>query len=395
METRKKKEGLVIKKIKYIAVLSILALTALSLPALIEDTTSAHQTGVGAVYVMTNQAAPAGNAVAVFSRAADGLLTPAGTFSTGGLGTGPQGPEPELPLRSQGALVLSEDDSFLFAVNAGSDEISVFAVEATGLSLLDKVSSGGVRPVSLTVNENLVYVLNGGGTPNITGFTISPKGKLKPLRGSTRPLSGGDVDPSQVEFSPDGRVLVVTEKATNLINTYTVGDDGLAGGLTEHVSNGLTPFGFGFRKPDLLIVSEAFGDAPNQGALSSYIVSEIGNLEVKSGSVPNFGTASCWIVVTDGGQYAYVSNTVSASISGYDIGRNGKLRLLDRDGRTAVTGEGSFPTDMALTNDSAFLYVLNGGNGTIGAFHVELDGSLIPLPGAGGLPSGAQGIAAR
>ena len=40
----------------------------------------------GAVYTLTNSAA--GNAVAIFNRAADGTLTPAGSVSTGGLGTG-------------------------------------------------------------------------------------------------------------------------------------------------------------------------------------------------------------------------------------------------------------------------------------------------------------------
>jgi 6-phosphogluconolactonase len=385
----------VVKKRARIATfVSMLVLTTLSLEMIIQDATSSHNLGAGAVYVMTNQTAPAGNAVTAFNRAVDGTLTPAGTFSTGGFGTGPEGPEPQLPLRSQGALILSKD-SFLFAVNAGSNEISVFAVEPTGLTLVDKVDSGGVRPISLAANKDLLYVLNGGRTPNITGFKISRKGKLRPLHGSTRPLSSSDVDPAQVEFSPNGKVLVVTEKATNLIDTYTVGDDGLVSGPTLHVSNGMTPFGFEFKEPDLLIVSEAFGDAPNQGATSSYTVSTTGDLEVKSGSVPDFGTAACWVVVTAGGLYAYVSNTVSGSISGYTIGRNGKLRLLNRDGRTALTGDGSFPTDMALTNDSAFLYVLNGGNGTVSAFRVESDGSLTPLAGAGGLPFGAQGIAAR
>jgi 6-phosphogluconolactonase (cycloisomerase 2 family) len=300
-------------------------------------------------------------------------------------------------LRSQGALILSEDDSFLFAVNAGSNEISVFAVEEpTGLTLVDKVDSGGLHPTSLTVHRDLLYVLNGGGTANITGFTVGRRGRLRPLRGSTRPLSGSDVDPAQVEFSPDGKVLVVTEKATNLIDTYTVGDDGLATAPTPHVSNGMTPFGFEFKGPALLIVSEAFGDAPGLGASSSYEVSAIGNLKVVSGSVANFGTASCWLVVTDGGDYAYVSNTVSHSITGYSIGRNGKLRLLDRDGQTALTGNGSFPTDMALTNGSAFLYVLNGGTGVVSVFRVERDGSLSGLPSpASALPPGAQGIAAR
>ena len=54
----------------------------------------------GAVYTLTNLAA--GNAVAVFDRAADGSLSPAGTYATGGLGTGAS-------LGSQGAIVVTRD----------------------------------------------------------------------------------------------------------------------------------------------------------------------------------------------------------------------------------------------------------------------------------------------
>src|SRR6266508_1234837 len=56
--------------------------------------------GAGAVYTLTNS--PFGNAVAVFDRAGDGSLAAAGTYATGGSGTG-------AGLGSQGAVVLSAD----------------------------------------------------------------------------------------------------------------------------------------------------------------------------------------------------------------------------------------------------------------------------------------------
>src|SRR5215204_2153896 len=169
----------------------------------------------GAVYVLTNQPS---NAVAAFDRAPDGTLTPAGMFSTGGSGNpvAQPGDPPTDPLASQGALILSDNNKFLFAVNAGSNEISVLSIGKNSLTLVDKVSSGGVRPISLTVHENVLYVLNEGGTPNITGFTVGDNGELTPLPGSTRPLAGGSAaDPAQVGFSHDGAFLIVTEKATN------------------------------------------------------------------------------------------------------------------------------------------------------------------------------------
>jgi 6-phosphogluconolactonase len=370
-----------------------LMLAALGTATLNGTLASAENLRSGAVYVMTNQVA---NAVAVFKRAPDGTLTPAGMFSTGGSGNpvAQPGDPPTDPLASQGSLILSEDNDFLFAVNAGSNEISVLAIGKDGLTLVDKVASGGIRPISLTVHENLLYVLNEGGTPNITGFTVSDEGELSPLAGSTRPLAGGSAaDPAQVNFSPDGELLTVTEKATNLIDTYTVGADGLATGPTANPSNGMTPFGFSFDNREHLIVSEAFGGAPNQGAVSSYSVSASGTLSVVSGSVPDFQTAACWIVITNSGRYAYTTNTGSGSVSSYRLGSGGTLSLLDSV--AASTGSSSAPIDMALNNSSRYLYVHAAGLQAVAAFRVETDGSLTPISVTGGLPFGAQGIAAR
>ena len=114
-----------------------------------------------------------------------------------------------------------------------------------------------------------------------------------------------------------------------------------------------------------------------------------------SASVGKNQTANCWVVVTPNGRFAYVTNTGSGSISGYAIDFDGSIELLDADGRTAVTGDGSAPIDLALTDNGRFLYSLNSGANTIGAFRVQSDGSLTRLPFTGGLPSGANGLAAR
>ena len=127
----------------------------------------------GAVYAMTNDSA--GNSIMVFKRAADGTLTAAGSYSTGGVGYG-TGSD---PLGSQGALVLSNDGHFLFAVNAGSNDVSVMQVGHAGLSLVSKMPSGGTEPVSVTQYKDLVYVLNAGGTagtPNISGIVLDRMG---------------------------------------------------------------------------------------------------------------------------------------------------------------------------------------------------------------------------
>jgi 6-phosphogluconolactonase (cycloisomerase 2 family) len=339
----------------------------------------------GAVYTMSN--APDRNRVLIFDRLADGRLVRAGAVSTRGTGTG-------AGLGNQGGLVLTGNEKWLLAVNAGSNSISVLDVHRRGLRLVDVQPSGGIRPLSVTEHRGLVYVLNAG-SDSIAGFVLGRDGRLRPLDGSERLLSGAGTDPAQIQFTPHGDALVVTEKATNKIVTFEIGRHGLPGDARVQDSNGQTPFGFAFGKRDQLFVSEAFGGAENASATSSYEIDREGILTTISASVGTNQTANCWVVVTPNGRFAYVTNTGSGSISGYAIDFDGTIELLDADGRAAVTGDGSAPIDLALTDSGRFLYSLNSGTNTIGAFRVHSDGSLTRLPFTGGLPSGANGLAAR
>jgi 6-phosphogluconolactonase len=373
--------------------LSFLMLTALS--------TSAFARGpkpknfkAGAVYVLTNQV---DNQVAVFRRTSKGMLTFADMFPTGGAGDPvPQGMDPATdPLASQGALIMGNGNRFLFAVNAGSNQISVLKIKKNELTMVDLVDSGGIRPISLALHDDLLYVLNEGGTPNITGFTVEGNGTLTPLPGSTQPLIGGAAaDPAQIGFSSDGSLLVVTEKAGNRIDTYTIDDDGLPSAPINNPSNGMTPFGFEFNHSGTLVVSEAFGGAAGASAASSYTASDSGMLSVASGSVANSQTASCWVVIPNNGKFAFVSNTGSGTISSYRIGNNDdSLTLVESVAGT--TGMGSAPIDMTLSNNSKYLFVVAGGSQSVVSFKVNKDGTLTMVDTDGGLPLGAQGIVAK
>lgn len=338
----------------------------------------------GAVYALSNAAA--GNAVLIYDRADDGTLTPAGSVATGGLGLG-------AGLGSQGAVVLGKKNKFLFAVNAGSNDISVFAVRRNGLELVDRVPSGGVQPISLTTHDDTLYVLNAGGTGNITGFRIRDGGKLAALPDTTRPLSSTAAGPAQVQFNPDGDLLAVTEKATNTIDIYRI-DDGAISGPMSVPSAGRTPFGFVFDRNNKLIISEAFGGAAGAGAVSSYDVSDEGVAQVVSPSVANHQGAPCWVALSNNGRYAYVANTGSGTVSAYRVNKGGSLELL-ADGVSGTTGDNSRPADLALSGNGRFLYVRNGGNGTISIFRATSNGELSNIGTASGLPANSAGIAVR
>ena len=102
------------------------------------------------VYVMSNKSPH--NSVVQFLRASNGSLTRVREVPTGGSGTGPTVVD---PLGSQDSLVLSGDGHFLLAVNAGSNEVSVFEVKNGRLIWRDKVRSGGVFPDSVTLSGDL------------------------------------------------------------------------------------------------------------------------------------------------------------------------------------------------------------------------------------------------
>src|SRR5437667_12883082 len=209
--------------------------------------TTASGAAAGAVYALTNS--PAGNAVVAYQRGADGSLTPDGSFSTGGTGTG-------VGLGSQGAVIVTDDHQWLFAVNARSNSISSFRIRPDGLELADTASSGGTMPTSVAFFRGLLYVLNAGVPNNVSGFVVGRDGSLTLIAGSERSLSGADTGPAEVGFSDDGKAVIVAEKATNRIDVYVVGADGLLSGPTVFPSAGPTPFGFAaVDKRNTLLVS--------------------------------------------------------------------------------------------------------------------------------------------
>lgn len=341
--------------------------------------------GFHGVFTLSNSSAE--NEVIMFKRAGNGRLQNMGSFSTGGKGTG-------AGLGSQGSLVL--DRNLLFAVNAGSNDVSVLFVDGNRLSLVDKKPSGGTMPISLTVHGNLLYVLNAGGTGNVAGFRINNrKGTITLIPGSMKPLSSGAAQPAQIEFSPNGRELVVTEKATNAIDTYVVGYDGVITGPTTQASAGNTPYGFEFDKRGHLIVSDANGGGALAGAMSSYNISP-GGISLISGPVANYQTAPCWVVITKNGKFAYTTNTGTSNISGYKISRRGSITLFNDGGNTASTGQGSNPIDMAVSNNSRYLYALSEGTNTISVYRINnRNGRLFHIQTINGLSTGSVGLAAN
>lgn len=349
----------------------------------------------GAVFAMTN--ATEGNEIVVYERFSNGTINRLRSVSTRGLGIG-------VDTDTQGPLRLSENNRYLYAVNPGSDNISVFEVDGTRLRFLQIIDAGD-QPLSLTISGNLLYVLDGSvAEQGIMGFRIARNGTLTPLPDSFRMLSSPIAVPGEIKFSPDGRTILVTHKTTNVllspqnaIDAFSIGADGYATAMPiRNASFGLRPFSLEFRSDGKLVVVEAFNAAMGLSAASSYQLNANGTISVISGSVPSGQTDICWVVITNDGRYVYTANFGSGTISSYSLSMSGNLTLLN--GVAASTGDMSQPVDMDLSANGRYLYQLLRGTGAVAAFRIEANGSLSSLGiVTGGLPvaDGASGLAAH
>jgi len=346
--------------------------------------------GSGAVFVMTNAAD--NNEIIAYKRNSDGSLTEGQTFPTGGRGSGGLSD----PLGSQGSLTLTTNHFFLLAVNAGSGEISVFGVLGDHLFLASKTPCGGSEPVAVAEHGDLVYVVNAGGTSNVTGFRLDFDGRLTPIPNSTTFLTTANSGASSLSFSPDGHFLLVTEKLTNNVDAFAVHTDGTLSAIVVNSIAAPGLFGVLFA-PNGTVLVTATGPSGSTGdsTISSFAVHSNGTLSVTSASVPTDATATCWHVVTPDGHFVYTSNPGSGTISGFKLATNGSLTPIDST-IVATLPAGSSNLDIGITADGKFLYTLDAGTGKVSIFAVNADGTLTSLGEVAGLTSNAgfNGIAA-
>jgi 6-phosphogluconolactonase (cycloisomerase 2 family) len=371
---------------RYKRIAAAVALSA-ALTAVAAGSAAASPPGAsgGAVFVQTDN--PAGNSIVAYRRGADGLLTQTGRFATGGLGGILTGSVTD-HLASQSSLVYDRLHGLLFAVNAGSNTVSVFAVHGTDLELRQVIASGGSFPVSIAVHGDLAYVLNARDGGRLQGYVIVA-GRLVALSDSSRAL-GLDVTltpefvntPGQVGFTPDGSRLIVTTKANgNNVDVFAVGRTGRLS-ATPAVNNeaGTVPFAFTFDASQHLVLTEA--------GTGDVVTFELrGGTLIALSSVATGQTATCWITID--GPFAFASNTGSSTLSSVRTGPGGSLTLF------ATTPTDGGTVDSATSPDGRFLYVQTGAAGILDTFRVGTDGSLNNVAGTtvdGAV--GGEGIAA-
>lgn len=395
-------------------VLALSGLLMVALAALASDA-SADLTP-GAVFTETNTVP---NRVLAYNRGADGELTPAGSFLTGGDGR-PAGNPPAFTgfpvLDTMGPVNLGDDGdnkSCLFVVNAGSDNVSSFRVRPGGLTLADVESSGGSRPASLTSTTRgsgkfVMYVLNSdNASASFRGFRVSASCDLTMIPGSDRLLPSQAGVPATIRFDEQGKFLTVSERyapgpapvGNGDLVSYPVDSSGVTGPAVVSPSPRRTPYGLDYNHQGILSVTNEHVDAPPfpNSSVSTYRQNPDGSL-VELDNVPSPG-AACWNLFSNNGKFLFVTNPAgdlipgSADVKVFGVDRNGQMTFVDQEGTPFEA------IDNGLSHDSKYLYVLSapvvfpGPNSSITAFAIdrktgaltEIDEEIIPGNSTSGL----------
>jgi 6-phosphogluconolactonase len=347
----------------------------------------------GAVFTETNTVP---NRVLAYNRGADGELTPAGSFLTGGDGR-PAGNPPAFTgfpvLDTMGSVNLGDDGdnkSCLFVVNAGSNTVSSFRVRPGGLTLADVESSGGTRPASLTSTTRgsgkfVMYVLNSdNASASFRGFRVDGSCGLTMIPGSDRLLPSQAGVPATIRFDEQGKWLTVTERyapaapaGNGDLVSYRVDSSGLTGPAVISESPRRTPYGLDYNHQGILSVTNEHVDAPPfpNSSVSTYRQNADGTLD-ELDNEPSPG-AACWNLFSNNGKFLFVTNPAGKFIPG---SANVKAFTVDRDGQMTFVDQENTPfeaIDNALSHESRYLYVLSanvvtpGTDSAITAFEID------------------------
>ena len=358
----------------------------------------------GTVYVQTNTAPV--NYVVAFDRAHDGTLSNPVRYATLGAGKPAANPPLGIPfLDSSGSVTLSDNGRFLFVVNAGDNTLTSFRVGGDGLELADIIPTFGSRPVSVTTDDHLVYVLNSEMTDaSISGYRVDGDGGLTPIAGSHEPTSqpnGGM--PAQVEFDSTGNFVTVSERLAGtkgVLDTYAIDHNGAAGPPVAHPSSDNGPFGIVFTHDDLMIVSnEHFPDVFPPTLLSSVSSYGFGS---HNGAVTPIDTelahagGACWNVITNDGKFVLVTSPFTSNINSFAIDKK-TGNLTPVNGTSVVATTTGLALDEALSNNSKYLYVLDSAgfaSSAIDEYKVNKDGTITKIGTSSSFEGSAAGAAA-
>ena len=129
-------------------------------------------------------------------------------------------------------MVPAPSGNFLYVSVAGgtvgtaNGSIATFSANSGVLTLIGVTSTDGVNPYGLTINSagTYLYVANSQ-SPSLSIFAIGSSGALTQVPGS--PISDGYTNPLAMIFDPTGTYLYVANKGSNNVVSYLIDSNGL------------------------------------------------------------------------------------------------------------------------------------------------------------------------
>lgn len=274
----------------------------------------------------------------------------------------------------------------VYAVNTTSNTVSVMAIGRDGkLSLLQQVSSGGLRPGAIAIRGSRLYVNNAGHLPDeplapatVVGFTIRADGTLARLPCEPAVATPGEIGniTSDLAISPAGTALVTAGLISNKIDSFRIDPQGcLHKRQTLSAEGGA--FAVEFRPfSEYAVVTravpEAFGEEKAPG-IGSFHVGLDGSLDEVSTYVdPDKSDDGirdpCWTVFARDGVHVWIGSFIPRSINAFTVDSRGKLTRLseyhpadtvpdpENPGSSFIVGAFDLATDGARTH----LYQIRG-----------------------------------
>lgn len=317
-----------------------------------------------AVFVQRNTANR--NAIAAFVQdSGSGELSLLGVFRTGGKG------EPTIDGNQSHAL--ASKGRLLFVTNAGDNTVSVFDVQSNGTPVLvSRVSSRGVRPVSLAVKKNTLLVVNQGikaGEPGATGgnvlaFRIASGGALSPIEGAVYRFASEDV-PNEVLSNSSNPLFSVVRSGANAVSTFWLRDQG-AISLTETVFNIPDPLGGAVKSGAQSTVIVTLPDADTAGVVSLQMNAR-GRTTARRTYPRPAQKDPCWAAIHPDGNRLWTAAFATRLLSLYNIGGDGRLTAVSN--YVAQVGPGS--VDLAVDQAGDYLFSLRAFRVPSGAQNIR------------------------
>ncbi len=124
-------------------------------------------------------------------------------------------------------LAASSQAQFAYVANGGgSNNVSAYSIGENGAltAIPGSPFAAGNLPSSVVVDPSarFAYVVNEGGN-NVSAYTIDKNGALTPIPGS--PFAA-ETDPHEVAVDPAGKFAYVTNAVSNNVSAYRIGENG-------------------------------------------------------------------------------------------------------------------------------------------------------------------------